>query len=483
MLLSKSKYLYGLQCAKYLWINFHEKGKLPEIDEAQQHVFDEGTKVGELATTLFPKGISLTKYDFMENIRKTKEAIKKKKPLFEAGFMYGDCYSRADILEPNGDGWDIIEVKSGTSVKDINIHDVSFQKYCYQGCGLKIKNCYLMHINKEYVRKGKVNVKKLFVKQDITSEVENAINGVEERIDIMFEIINSKTCPEIEVGRKCQDPYPCPVEGCWEFLPEHNVLQLYRGGNASYELISNGIYSIEEIPEDFKLNEKQELQKECAVKGKVHVHKEKIKHFLKTLKYPLYYLDFETFSTAIPLFDGLKPYQQVPFQYSLHVVEKENSEPKHYSFLAEGGDSRENFLKSLKKNLGKSGSVVVYNQSFEINVMRKLAEIFPKEKNWVESVVNRVVDLLVPFRNFSYYNPVQKGSASIKKVLPAVAGRSYERMEIGDGSTASLSFLRIAFGDGEDKEKVRNALEEYCCLDTLGMVWIVDGLKGVVGKK
>lgn len=474
-LLTKSKYLIGLQCPRYLWTIFHNPDKIPKATVAEEFKFKEGEKVGELATKLFPEGINVPFNDFKENLDKSKELLKEKQPLFEAGFKFENCFSRADILVPVGDEWDIIEVKSGTKVKDVNIHDVSFQKYVYEGNGLKIRKCFLLHINKEYVRKGELDINKLFVKEDITSEVYVAIEGIKERISKMFKSINSKDAPLISLGKHCKDPYECPVKECKEHLCENHIFCLYRGGKLSYELYDNGIELIKDIPDNIKLNVRQKIQKE----NKIHVNKENIKKFLDNLKYPLYYLDFETFSTAIPMFNGLKPYSQVCFQFSLHVVEKEGDKPKHFEFLYSGsGDPREEFIINLKKVLGSQGSVIVYNQSFEINRLKELAECFPEYGKWVGEVLLRVVDLLVVFRNFDYYNPKQQGSASIKKVLPALCGQSYSGMDIADGGTASVEFFNMAYNKGKD---VRESLLKYCCLDTLAEVKIVDKLKEIVG--
>ncbi len=476
-ILTKSKYLIGLQCPKYLWTVFHEKEKIPEASAADEFKFKEGEKVGEMAKKLFPEGIDLPVDNYKKNLEDSEKALKDKKPLFEAGFEFDNCFSRADILVPNGNKWDIIEVKSGTKVKDINVHDVSFQKYVYENKGIKIGKCFLLHLNKEYVRNGEIDIDKLFVKEDITSEVNENIKGIKERITEMFEVINSKKSPETSIGNHCKDPYECPVCHCWESLPENHVFCLYRGGKLSCELYDSGVESIKDIPDDIKLNDKQGIQRDCEIKGKVHVHKERLKHFLNTLQYPLYYLDFETFSTAIPMFDGLKPYSQVCFQFSLHVVEKEGAKPKHYDFLYEGnGDPREEFLIALKKVLGDKGSVVVYNQSFEINRLKELSEQFPSYKKWVDNVLTRIVDLLIPFRNFSYYNPKQHGSASIKKVLPAF-GKSYSGMEIDNGGTASVEFFNMCYNNGKD---VRKALLKYCELDTLAEVMIVEKLRELV---
>lgn len=477
-ILTKSKYLIGLQCPKYLWIIFHEPEKIPEATVAEEFKFKEGEKVGEMAKKLFPKGIDLQTDDYAKNLKDTEKAIKEKKPLFEAGFEFDNCFSRADILVPVGNKWDIIEVKSGTKVKDVNMYDVSFQKYVYENKGLKIRKCFLMHLNKEYIKKGKLDIKELFVKEDITSEVEEHIKGIKERIAEMFRIISSDKAPETTIGKQCKDPYECPVCHCWEHLPENHVFCLYRGGKLCYELYVNGVESIADIPNDIKLNDKQGIQRDCEIKGKIHVHKERIKHFLRTLHYPLYYLDFETFSTAIPMFDGLKPHQHVPFQFSLHIVEKEGSKPRHYEFLYDGSnDPRKEFILTLKKVLGDRGSIIVYNQSFEINRLKELGEYFPEHKNWVENVLTRIVDLLIPFRNFSYYNPKQQGSASIKKVLPALCNKSYEGMEITDGGTASVEFFNMCYNNGKN---VRKALLKYCELDTLAEVMIIGKLRELI---
>ena len=470
MFLSKSTYVAGLQCPKYLWLRVNKPDAIPEADEALKHRFEQGHLVGAFAKKLFPKGIDIPTKDFKENIHKTKELLKKKLPLFEAGFFADPVYSRIDILVPAKDEWDIIEVKSGTKVEDVHIQDVSFQKFCCEKAGLKIRKCFLMHINNEYVRKGDIDVKKLFVKEEIIPEMD----GIQEKIDEMLKIISGKVCPAIDIHPNCKNPYACPLmDECWKHIPSGSVFELYRIGKKAFELFESGVVSIKDV--DIELKGNQKIQKECA-SGKVHVDKQKIKEFLSGFKTPVYYLDFETFGTAIPLFDGVKPYSQIPFQFSLHVQDK------HYSFIASGGDPRKEFILALKKVLGDSGSIIAYNASFEQNVLKNLAECFPQEKKWIESVIDRMIDLLIPFRNFYYYNPSQQGSASIKKVLPAVTGKSYDSLEINHGGEASLQYLYMIYGkDGKkpsEKEikKIRENLEKYCGLDTEGMVWIVRDL-------
>jgi hypothetical protein len=471
-LLSKSKYLIGIQCPKYFWIQLNQPDKIPEIDLATQQKFDQGKKVGQLAKKLFPEGIDIPESNFKENLEKSKESLTLNKPLFEVAFCLEGLYSRADILFPNKDGtWDILEVKSSTKVKDINVEDVAFQKYVYEKAGIKINKCFLLHINNKFVKNGEVNPEEFFTKANITEQVDELFPLVEEKVSKLKEIMNSEECPNLNIGRQCKDPYDCPLEDeCWGFLPESSVFDLYRGGNKSFELFEDGVLNIKEIPSDFKLNDKQGIQRDCDLHNKTHINKEEIKRFIEKLEYPLYYLDFETFSSAIPSLNGTRPYQQIPFQFSLHIDNGKSI--KHIEFLAEDLDDRKKLLQKLIDNLGTEGSILVYFKSFEINRLKELAKAFPENKEWVENILKRVVDLIEPFQNFHYYNPKQKGSCSIKSVLPVLVDKSYKGMNISNGEEASISFLK----QREDAQ-VRKDLLKYCELDTEAMLLIVKELE------
>ena len=481
-MLSKSKYLNGLQCPRYLWVLLHELERIPEPDAATQHRFDQGHQVDVLARKLFPEGIDIPAEDFADNLRQTRELLQRRVPLFQAGFRAGKVYARADILNPAGeDRWDIIEVKSSVSIKPEYYDDVSFQKFCYEKSGLRIRKSCLAYINNKYVRRGDIDPGQLFTVEDISDVVEEVSSGIQERIDTLIDIVSAEQCPEVAIGRHCNAPNGCPLQQeCWGFLPESNVFELYRGGGKSFELLESGVLAIRDIPGYFKLSGKQQIQRVCAISSEPYIDKREIRHFLGTLRYPLYYLDFETFSTAVPLFDGTRPYQKIPFQFSLHVVERENGEPKHYSFLAEGTqDPRPELLSQLRKVLGEQGSIAVYSQTFEKEVLKGLGEAFPDSRGWADDVLERVVDLLSPFRNFCYYHPAQKGSASLKAVLPALTGRGYEGIAISGGEEASIAFLDATYGDvsPEERMKIRGDLEKYCGRDTEGMIWIVDRLR------
>lgn len=485
LVLTKSKYLSGLQCLKYLWHLFNAKDQIPALDEDKQAIFDQGHYVGNLAKTLFPDGIEVP-FSKSGAVKETLKTLKKRLPVFEASLMHGNCFARADILVPVGDdAWDLIEVKSSTSVKDENYFDIGFQYYVYSNSGLNIDKCFIMHLNNEYVRKGALDLAKLFRKVDVTAQAKSTYAGVvEDNVKKMMKIISAGKPPECDIGEHCNTPYDCPLmDKCWSFLPERNVFFLYRGNKLPFELVKKGILRLKDIPQgEYALNDSQKIQIDCEKTNKPHFNKKKIEQFLSSIKYPAYYMDFETIMPAIPMFDGTKPYSQVPFQFSVHIVEKAGTRPKHYSFLADGvADPRPEFMARLKKVMGTKGSVIAFYASFEKSRLEECAGAYPEYAKWVASINDRVVDLLIPFRAFAYYHPKQNGSCSLKKVLPVLTGKSYDDMEIGDGGIASREYFRVTYtDDNADKAKVRRDLEAYCGLDTLGMVEIVEKLRECV---
>ncbi len=484
VLLTKSKYLAGLQCSKLLWTLVNDKSKIPEVDASQQKIFDTGTAIGVLATSLFPEGINVSEEGFMVNINATKKLLKENKPLFEPGFMIDGLFSRGDILVPNKDGsWDIIEVKSSTEVKDVNIHDVSFQKLVYEKSGLKIKNCFLMFINNEYVKQGDIEADILFKKEDITVQVEEFLVGIEDRIADMKKILDGEK-PSVDIHENCSKPYDCAlISNCWGFLPKNSVFSLTRGGKRSWELYKNNILTIKDIPSDSKLSDKQQIQRDCEVSGKNFIHTEAIKQFLGTLNYPIYYFDFETINPCIPIYDGMTPYKRIAFQYSLHIQEEPDGGLKHISFLAdEKADPRKPILESMKEHLGNKGTILAWNQGFEIGVIKELIEYCPEYQKWGLVILGRFNDLIIPFRSFYYYDPIQDGSASLKKVLPALTDLSYDELDIANGGDASTSYEKICLEDvpSEEVAKIRKDLEIYCELDTFAEVEILRKLNQLV---
>ncbi|MFA5839442.1 MAG: DUF2779 domain-containing protein [Candidatus Margulisiibacteriota bacterium] len=483
--LSKSKYLAGLQCPKLLWHEFNRKDIIPPPNSVLQFAFEEGHRVGALAQKLFPGGILIPrKFNPEEQSIQSLEAAKQRKPLFEAGFIYKRAYAIADILDPVGDDqWDLYEVKSSTGVKDEHMHDAAFQRYTYEGAGLKIRKCFIVYINKEFVRHSDIEPKDFFLKEDITKQTEILAGQIDRAVDAMLKTIEASEVPNNPIGPYCSSPHDCPlIDICWKDLPQGHIFLLYQGGQRCFDLMEQGILKVTDIPDDYKLNTKQVIQIEAHRKEETYIDKEAIHEFLAKLQYPLYFLDFETMAPAIPVYDNTGPYKAVPFQFSLHVVEKEGNMPIHHPYLAPGDvDPRPEVLRRLKELLGDKGSIIAYSAGFEKRCLKEAAFIYPQYLDWVKSLDDRIVDLLEPFKNFSFYHPKQEGSASLKYVLPAITHLTYKGLEIGNGGAASAEYYRVTFTkvDEAERQRVRTALDKYCDLDTMGMVEILEVLKGI----
>jgi hypothetical protein len=300
----------------------------------------------------------------------------------------------------------------------------------------------------------------------------------------MREVIAAKKAPEAKLLGQCSAEYGCPVhDPLFSALPSGNVFELYRGNALAKTLYGKGVTAITGIdPSTTKLSLGQAIQLETALSKTPHIEKEKLSSWLSSLQYPLHYLDFETMSFAVPLFEGTSPYQQVPFQWSLHV-QTADGRVEHRSYLhPDASDPRSLFASTLESALRGAGTIVVYNQSFEEGRMRELAAYLPQHQPWVDAAVGKMVDLLVPFRSFWYYHPSQAGSCSLKSTMPALLGEDhYGKLPIHDGGTASAEYVRVTFTDvpAKERERVRKSLHDYCGLDTEGMVWMVGKLKGI----
>jgi len=348
--------------------------------------------------------------------------------------------------------WDIIEVKITTGIKKINIYEMAFQKYCCQAAGINIRNCYVMNINAEYILKGKIDPFEFFKITEITASIKKLNLNIEQDLQKITEIISSDYPPPVNPGKFCSKPFNCPLKKkCWESVNSKSILFLYSINHKMIKkLKESGIESIGDIPLNFSgINEKQKLQIEHTKNGTKYIDKPAIAAFLKQVSYPVFFLDFETFASPIPLIENTKPYQIIPFQFSLHVLRKPKGAIEHHFFLSDGrSDPRPALLANLRDLFGfaknhKSfkGTVIVYDESFEHSILRDLVVFDTGHFNWIFKVAGRIVDLYYPFKNFYYYNSSQNGSASVKKVLPALTEKSYDKMAIANGDIAAISFL------------------------------------------
>ena len=485
--LSKSQFTRGLQCHKSLWLLKYRKELQEKPDAALQARFDAGTEVGILAQQLFPGGAAL-QYEngISENILKTQQLLLSGTEIFyEATFRYDNVLAMVDILRKGENGWEIYEVKSSTETKDIFINDTAVQYYVVNGAGLKITKVFLVHLNSGYTRQGDLDLSALFAVDDVTDVTLSRQHSIPEQISDMRRDLDGGE-PVIDIGPYCDDPYACDFKQyCWQRIPENSVFDIANlRSNRKFALYYGGIVHLRDIPADFSLSENMHIQVEAELTGREFINRERIRTFLAEISEPAGFLDFETFMEPVPSFDYQRPYQQIPFQYSLHVCEK--GRISHAEFLGvPGTDPRPAFIRKLLDDTGACRTIIVYNQAFEVARLREMAGDFPKFADGIASVIERIVDLFTPFRNRDYYVREMHGSHSIKHVLPAlVPDLGYEGLTIADGETAMLAYsglLRIR--DDAEREKIRRDLLAYCRMDTIAMVRIWEKLISTVEPK
>ncbi|MFT7005360.1 MAG: hypothetical protein ACJAWW_002734 [Sulfurimonas sp.] len=495
MILSKSLYTRGIQCPKALWLKKHKSSVLTPPDASADAIFETGNIVGALACEVFPAG---KKVEFSRNndemLSTTKQFIENGVPnIYEATFSYDGILVMVDILIVDADGVSIYEVKSSTSVKDIYIHDVSIQYYVLSSLGLNVKSANVLHINSSYIRGDELDISELFfvvnVSQDVLELQANIPHVLEEFENYLSDKTNEPNI--VDIGKQCKNPYECDaLHYCWRVqrgIPEYSVFNIFNlGSKKQVELYEQGIVDIKDIPDSFDMTAKQAQAVSNYKSGLTHIDKVAIEEFLSTLTYPVYHLDFETFQQAVPEFKGISPFMQIPFQYSLHI-EHEDGKLEHREFLASDGiDPREHLARKLCQDIPRDVTVLAYNMGFEKGVIRKLASTYPDLSEHLLCIYDNIKDLMTPFQKKHYVTPSMNGSYSIKYVLPALVPQmqdAYKELDgVQNGSQAMSAFANMSKLDAEDKVKMRKALLEYCELDTLAMVKILNKLKEVINE-
>ena len=506
-LLTKSLYLNGLQCKKSLWLNKYNSEELKEPDDATKAIFKTGEKVGYKACELFPGGERISYDDTTsrsERIALTKQwIVDGVSTIYEATFEFDGVLVMVDILNRDSDGnFEIYEVKSSSwnskkRLKDIDayIKDVSIQYYVLNGCGLNISKAAVTLLNGDYIRGDKPNIKELFIHQIVTEEVLSLQDRIPDTLDSFRAVLNEQEIePDIDIGWHCKHPNECNgFDYCWKRqreIPEYSVFNIFplTKKSKALELYHQGIVNVEDIPESIQLSEKQQFAVDAsknAQDNRIEVNKNAIQSFLNSLTYPLYHFDFETYQQAMPEFNGIRPFQQIPFQYSLHIEHKDKP-LEHKEFLGnQGSDPREPLVKQLVSDIPLGATVLAFNASFEQSVLKGLAEQFPKYKDHLQNISSNIVDLAMPFQKKYYYQPEMKGKFSIKIVLPLLVPemeKAYDNLDlIHNGGEAMQAFAVLAEKSNQDEiDRIRESLKRYCELDTLAMVKILDKLKRLV---
>jgi hypothetical protein len=480
-LLTKSNFTHFLKCPILLWLDKVRPDLKSPVDPATQRVFDQGNEVDALAQGLYPQGIAVEGYN-QTGFKNTQQAIASgAKILFQPTAIADGLTARADILiKDKYDAWDIYEVKMATEVKDEYYDDVAFQKLCFTKAGIPIGKTYLVHINNTYVRKGQIDVKKLFTTDDITDDVNDQIPEVIKLIPEAQDVLAWSKEIDSKQLLKCPDLAKCGCVQHWFSTLSASALENILTGLPPEEI---GKMIEKDVIDSKKLSKKFIAQIPWRTPGErwpKHIDQVAIREEFQQLRYPLYYFDYETIFPVIPPFDGCHPYQQVPFQFSVHEVDSIGATPKQFDFLKDTyEDPRLGIIEALRESIGPVGSVISWNASFEMNVNKDLAEAFPEHAEFLLDINNRMYDLMQPFKKKKYVDPSFRGSASLKAVLPTLfPDLSYDNLNIHDGGQASASWEVVTDPKlpEEARHQLRRDMIEYCRLDVYGMVKILEHL-------
>ncbi len=461
-----------------------QPGLRDPLDSQSQMHMRLGQEVGMLARERYPGGeIGRIPGAIDVSLQRTQDLIKAGvQILYEPAFQSHGVFILADIIVMSEQGWRLIEVKSSSEVKDQHLWDLAVQLFVLRGSGLLVEDAVLLHMNRAYVRQGALDLGALFQESSLILQVEELLPQVEASISDSIRHLDAAVIPDRDIGSYCKDPVDCDFIGrCWSHLPDPSVFDVYRLTMVKkFELYHAGISRMEEIPATYALPSSSAFHTEAHKAGVPILKRSELRSFVQELAYPLYFLDFETYSIPIPPFDRLSPYTHVPFQYSLHVQEQPGSPVEHSGYLAVAGrDPREAFLDQLLKETEGRGDIIVYNAVFERSVLKKLAEQLPAYVDPIHERIDRLVDLMDPFRQRLFWSPEMGGSVSLKSVLPAlVPDLTYSDLAVQDGIQAMDVYLKLEdLGDSSAAEAQREALWEYCKLDTLAMVRILDTLR------
>ena len=483
--LSKSKLMNYRQCPKRLWLEIH-RPTLRADSTATLASFAAGHQVGAIACRLYdPKDkgvlIDVNAEGFDSAFQRSKSLLETAQPIFEAGFSAAGAMAFADVMLPVRKGgkraWRMVEVKSSTEVKPYHHDDAAIQAFVARQSGVPLTSIALAHIDSQWVYPGNEDYSGLLVEQDLTDEVFPRSNEVAAWIDDAQKIARKRSEPKVGTGRQCSSPYACGFfDYCQNQTPqaEYPVAWLPRVQSKQLKaLIDEGkINDLRHVPDDL-LNDQQRRVKQYTLSGKTYFNAKGAAADLVAHKLPAYFLDFETIMFTVPIWKGTRPFQQIPFQFSLHMLSRKGKLTQKEFLDLSGNDPSRKIAEALVADCGESGPIFAYNAGFESCVIRELADRFPRLKKPLLAIVERIVDLL-PVARDHFYHPDQCGSWSIKAVLPAaIPELSYDSLEgVQNGGMAQEAYLEAIYSATTKarKQQLHQQLSEYCNLDTYAMV-------------
>jgi hypothetical protein len=486
ILLSKSDYMDFLRHPALLWLKKHNPKKIPNLDVAIMQRMASGYAFEEYAERLFPEAIKIgfnSSEDYRPMLEQTALAWKNGANCVAQGmYKSGELTCITDVLEATGDGFTLTEIKSSNSAKPEHVTDLAFQRLVLEASGYEIQKCQVMHANPDYERAGDIDPKVLTKITDVTDQVEKILSKTKENAASAVRVINLDSIPDV-------DPLLAAPSAFSDWLEIRKILEPKLSDNSIYNLpkighrvaknlIAQNIETIDQIQDATLLSHGTAKYWKAHSFGKQHIDIAELSQFLGSIQYPVYYLDYETAASAVPLWDKTSPHQQVPFQYSLHIKRSPQSKAEHFDYLHQDKDCPINgLLETLIKKIQTEGTVLVWNQSFEKKCNDEMALYSSEYSSFLSSVNNRVIDLMDPFREDIIMNPAFLGSNSIKDVLPVMIPEfSYEDLEIKDGGSAASEWQRVTLNDAADTARVYAELKKYCERDTKAMVLIHEAL-------
>ena len=482
--LSKSKITMFEQCPKRLWLATHRK-ELAVYDDGAEARFAAGNEVGEIACALYPDGIMVeAEPDLAAALIRTQEllALCPRRPIFEATLEHDGVLVRIDILEPLAGGWKMIEVKSSGSAKEYHRGDLATQIWVARHCGLKIHSACIRHVDTKFVLKRVGDYRKLFRDAELFDAVGELVEGRSAQVADAREMLGGAQ-PETECGDHCSSPFICEFTAyCRSSLPaspEWPVEVLPHGGGKKWR--AKGIEDLLAIDASQLTNATHQRVHWATATGEVYHDRKGAAEAMQNWAYPRTWLDFETIAFAVPRWVGTRPYQQIPFQFSAHAEGREGT-IEHREFLhLDGSDPRRACAEALVRDVPGDGAVIAYNASFERGQIVALAEAFPDLAPALQSIADRLVDLL-PVTRAHWYHRDQRGSWSIKAVLPTVSDLDYTTLEVKDGGNAQEAYLRAICAECSDDERemLTDGLRAYCERDTWAMVVLARRLEGQI---
>lgn len=484
MQLSKSDYMLYLRHPAWLWLKKHAKHLLPPVDASLQARFDEGHAFEPFAELLFPGLVRLGFSDFgsyqalpsltLETWQNGATAVA------QGRYEDGPITCISDVVSRHGDGFVLTEIKSGTSVKPEHTFDLAFQRVVLEAAGFPITRCEVAHVNREYIRAGEIDPRQLVGITDITEEVAGQIENTRARIGQALNVAASGTMPDPAPERARLKSYGEWLEIREKLDPPLAQDSIHRlpfiNAEKASALIEAGITTIDAIDDPSVLGKSTRRYLSARAQGVRTVDRRALDQFLRGIVYPVYYFDYETSQSLLPQWDGTRPYQQVPFQYSLHIQREPGGEIEHREYLhRDESNPMPALLDRLREDVGEIGSVLVWYEAFEKTRNDEMAEAFLEHATFLQDMNARVVDLMKPFADETISDPAFKGSASIKNVLPALLPElSYADLDIQEGASASRLWKEVTLTNPQapERNKVYSDLVEYCTRDTWAMVAI-----------